>query len=285
MTPLVVPDWPSFGCWSGGTPEPRDRRRAARRRPARPERRAGAQRRGRHRQERAAGARGPAPPGLRLLRATRGRGRAGPAVRGLAALLRPTRRPRSTGCRRRRRRPSASRWHCGPGAVADRFAVSAAVLTPADPGRARSGPVGLIVDDAHLLDRPSAEALAFACRRLLADAGVRAGRRPARRARGAVEAGLPDLDAGRARPRRHRPAGPGAPAPTPGSSVARIIGPTGGNPLAVIAPGRRAGPAARAHPGQRRCRCRLGSRPAFARRDRRARARTPAGRAAGGRRR
>jgi DNA-binding CsgD family transcriptional regulator len=34
---------------------------------------------------------------------------------------------------------------------------------------AEESPLGLVVDDAHLIDRPSAEAIAFTCRRLLAD--------------------------------------------------------------------------------------------------------------------
>ncbi len=55
------------------------------------------------------------------------------------------------------------------GADADRFAVSAAVLgLVTSAGEER--PVGIVLDDAHLLDRPSAEALAFLARRLLADA-------------------------------------------------------------------------------------------------------------------
>ena len=54
------------------------------------------------------------------------------------------------------------------GPVADRLAVGAAVLTLLTRYGERR-PVGVLVDDAHLLDAPSAEALSFACRRLLAD--------------------------------------------------------------------------------------------------------------------
>lgn len=51
----------------------------------------------------------------------------------------------------------------------DRFAIAAGLLTLLT----RAGeelPTAVVVDDGHLLDRPSAEALAFVCRRLVADA-------------------------------------------------------------------------------------------------------------------
>jgi len=55
-----------------------------------------------------------------------------------------------------------------PGERADRFAISAATLSLL--GRAaEEQPVLVLVDDAHALDRPSAEALAFVARRILAD--------------------------------------------------------------------------------------------------------------------
>lgn len=50
----------------------------------------------------------------------------------------------------------------------DRFAIGAATLSLLS-RLAEDQPVAVIVDDAHLLDRPSAQALAFAARRLLAD--------------------------------------------------------------------------------------------------------------------
>src|SRR6185312_972776 len=58
----------------------------------------------------------------------------------------------------------------GPDAAspADRFAVGAATLSLIC-RYAESAPLALIIDDAHLLDRPSAEALLFAARRLVAD--------------------------------------------------------------------------------------------------------------------
>jgi DNA-binding CsgD family transcriptional regulator len=55
------------------------------------------------------------------------------------------------------------------GGTADRFAVSAAALTMTTRA-AESTPLGLVIDDAHLLDTPSAQALAFVARRLLVDA-------------------------------------------------------------------------------------------------------------------
>lgn len=51
---------------------------------------------------------------------------------------------------------------------ADRFAVGAATLSLIC-RYAEEAPLAMIVDDAHLLDRPSAEALLFAARRLVAD--------------------------------------------------------------------------------------------------------------------
>ncbi|MFI6832702.1 AAA family ATPase [Kribbella sp. NPDC050241] len=56
----------------------------------------------------------------------------------------------------------------GPATTADRFAVGAATLSLIC-RYAEEAPLALIVDDAHLLDRPSAEALLFAARRLVAD--------------------------------------------------------------------------------------------------------------------
>lgn len=57
------------------------------------------------------------------------------------------------------------------GGEVDRFAVAAAVLGLVTRAAERR-PVAVLADDAHLLDRPSAEALAFVARRLVADAVV-----------------------------------------------------------------------------------------------------------------
>jgi DNA-binding CsgD family transcriptional regulator len=56
----------------------------------------------------------------------------------------------------------------GPGGARDRFAIGAATLSLLS-ASAEDGPLALLVDDAHWLDRPSAETLLFAARRLLAD--------------------------------------------------------------------------------------------------------------------
>lgn len=56
----------------------------------------------------------------------------------------------------------------GPGAAGDRFAIGAATLSLLT-SSAEQTPLAVLVDDAHWLDRPSAEALLFAARRLLAD--------------------------------------------------------------------------------------------------------------------
>jgi len=55
-----------------------------------------------------------------------------------------------------------------PSATADRFAISASLLALLA-HLAEDRPVGIVIDDAHLMDRPSAEAVAFCCRRLLVD--------------------------------------------------------------------------------------------------------------------
>jgi len=56
----------------------------------------------------------------------------------------------------------------GPARAGDRFAVGAATLSLLS-ASAEEEPLVLLVDDAHWLDRPSAETLLFAARRLLAD--------------------------------------------------------------------------------------------------------------------
>jgi hypothetical protein len=55
------------------------------------------------------------------------------------------------------------------GAGADRFAVGAGTVTLLTQS-SEDQPLCLLIDDAHLVDRPSQEALAFVSRRLLADA-------------------------------------------------------------------------------------------------------------------
>ncbi|MGD9960512.1 AAA family ATPase [Nocardioides sp.] len=133
------------------------------------------------------------------------------------------------------------------GQAVDRFAVGAATLGML--GRlAESRPRAIFIDDAHLLDPPSADALAFAVRRLVADpilvvVAVRASERSPLR-----EAGLPGLDLGgldlaaglallRAGDRS---------ASLSDAEVERLVNATGGNPLALLEfadnPLERAGP-------------------------------------------
>ena len=106
-------------------------------------------------------------PRLALLRATGTEAERDLPFAGLAQLLRPL--------------ADAPRAPAAPQAQALAWRWRSA-RAPARPvrrvrGRPRPGhaggedrPVGIVVDDAHLLDRPSAEALAFLARRLLADA-------------------------------------------------------------------------------------------------------------------
>lgn len=120
-----------------------------------------------------------------------------------------------------------------PGTGGDRFAIGAATLSLLS-RFAEDQPVAVLVDDAHLLDLPSAQALTFAARRLTADpvvvlATVRDGH-----ADPFTAAGLPVLHIG----------GLSLAAtgdllatigPRPGDhAVARLHGLTGGNPLAVV---------------------------------------------------
>jgi len=120
------------------------------------------------------------------------------------------------------------------GAGGDRFAVGAATLSLLS-RVAEDQPLALVVDDAHLLDRPSADAIVFAARRLMADpvvvlAAVRAGEPSA-----FAESDLPvldvpgvPLDVVRQLVARH---GPGHQAD---ALAPRLHRATGGNPLAII---------------------------------------------------
>ncbi len=121
-----------------------------------------------------------------------------------------------------------------PGAGVERFAVGAATLSLLS-RFAEEQPVLVLVDDAHLLDAPSAEAVAFAARRLTADpvavlATVRADQGGA-----LTEAGLPALVVGgldRAATERLVTQRSGRPVPT--DLMDRLFRSTGGNPLALL---------------------------------------------------
>lgn len=105
--------------------------------------------------------------GLRLLRATGTRTEAGVPFGGLLQLLRP-----ALVHLDRIPFPQAEALGAAlalrPGTDIDRFAVGAATLSLLS-RFAEDLPVGVLVDDAHLLDRSSAQALTFAARRLAAD--------------------------------------------------------------------------------------------------------------------
>ena len=116
----------------------------------------------------------------------------------------------------------------------DRFLVSLAALGLLA-AQAASQPLLCLVDDAHCLDRESADALAFAARRVYADsiAIIFAAREPASypgvldglpelRIAGLADADAYDLLASAAGPRLDQ------------LVAGRIVGETGGNPLALI---------------------------------------------------
>lgn len=117
---------------------------------------------------------------------------------------------------------------------ADRFAVGAATLTLLC-RFAEQRPVAVLVDDANLLDRPSAEALAFAARRLLADPVVLLVAARSDTTGPLTEAGLPVLiltgldvaDSGALLTRS-------APHPVVAGLARRAHQATGGNPLALL---------------------------------------------------
>jgi len=116
----------------------------------------------------------------------------------------------------------------------DRFAVGAGTLGLICRAADRQ-PLALLVDDAHLLDRPSAEALAFAARRLLADpvmllATARSGESGA-----LTEAGLPELRIGALDlPSATALLAQRRQAPLPSGTIDLLHRATGGNPLALL---------------------------------------------------
>ncbi|HEY3759246.1 MAG TPA: AAA family ATPase [Solirubrobacteraceae bacterium] len=105
--------------------------------------------------------------GMRILRARGIESEAVIPFAGLAELLRPTLSaldriptPQATAL--------AGALALGPASALDRFAIGAATLSLLS-ASAEERPLALLVDDAHWLDRSSAETLLFAARRLLAD--------------------------------------------------------------------------------------------------------------------
>jgi DNA-binding CsgD family transcriptional regulator len=117
---------------------------------------------------------------------------------------------------------------------ADRLIVGAAVLDLVS-SYAEDAPLLLTVDDAQWLDRASAEALAFAARRLIADpvailVTVREGEDSALLAAGLPELRVGGLDARDASNLLKASAAGDLPA----DIVDRLVGATGGNPLALL---------------------------------------------------
>jgi DNA-binding CsgD family transcriptional regulator len=122
----------------------------------------------------------------------------------------------------------------GPGVSGERLVIGAATLGVLA-SAAEERPLCVLVDDAQWLDQPSAEAILFAARRLLADpvaiiVGVRANEpSPLADARlPALELTGLDLGACEALLARERDG------PLPGGSAERLLRATGGNPLALI---------------------------------------------------
>ncbi len=120
------------------------------------------------------------------------------------------------------------------GGSVDRLAVGAGTLGLLSQ-RAETRPLALLIDDAHLLDHSSAEAIAFAARRLLVDpvllvATVRAGEDSPLLGAGLPELGLTGLDLPAARELLAACTGRRLPA----TLVERLLRATGGNPLALL---------------------------------------------------
>ena len=121
-----------------------------------------------------------------------------------------------------------------PGDGVDRFAVGAAVLTLLTQ-RSEHTPLAVVVDDAHLVDGPSQQALAFVMRRLVADAVLvlaasRDGERCELVADDLPRLGLPGLDLAATRQLVSSSRGPSV-----GRALAaRIAELAEGNPLAVL---------------------------------------------------
>lgn len=120
------------------------------------------------------------------------------------------------------------------GVPGDRFAVGAALLSTVC-RYAEPAPVAVIVDDVHLLDRPSAEALLFTARRLLADpivliAAARAGEPHLLDSADLPELRLHGVDLAAAREMVGARAGQAV----PNDLLTRLHRTVGGNPLALL---------------------------------------------------
>jgi DNA-binding CsgD family transcriptional regulator len=120
------------------------------------------------------------------------------------------------------------------GGSSDRFLIGAATLSLLA-AAAEDGPLAVLVDDFQWLDRPSAEALVFAARRLIADpiaviATVREGERSALDTARIPEHILHGLDRANVSELLRRLVGSDVSA----DAVDRMVAVTGGNPLALV---------------------------------------------------
>lgn len=171
-------------------------------------------------------------PGMRVLRATGTESEAEVPFAALLQLLRPA-------LVHLDRIPAPQAEALGaalalrPGRGGDRFAIGAATLSLLS-RFAEDQPVLVVVDDAHLLDRPSEQALLFAGRRLTADpvvllAAVRDGHSSA-----LVDGGLPVLPVGGLSPAASAELVTAAGRRLGSPPAARLYEDTGGNPLALL---------------------------------------------------
>ena len=118
------------------------------------------------------------------------------------------------------------------GGGADRFAVGAGTLGLICRA-AEERPVALLIDDAHLLDRPSAEALAFAARRLLADQVLLLATARSDEPSALTEAGLPQVRIGGLDRAAAALVVQSSTGELPVALLDRMHRATGGNPLAL----------------------------------------------------
>jgi len=167
--------------------------------------------------------------GLRLLRARGTEAEQDVPFGALHQLLRP-----ALGGLSRIPRPQqaalAGALALSPGeSTADRFAVGAATLSLIC-RYAEEAPVAVIVDDAHLLDRPSAEALLFAARRFLADPIMLLIAARRHESHPLAEADLPALELGGVPLKAAQQLVHGLPV----DLVARLHRTVAGNPLALL---------------------------------------------------
>lgn len=170
--------------------------------------------------------------GMRLLRATGTESESGVPFGALLQVLRPALvhldqipPPQADAL--------ASALALRPGTGGDRFAIGAATLSLLS-RFAEDQPLALLVDDAHLLDLPSAQALTFAARRLTADpvavlAAVREGQSCP-----LTEADLPVLHVGALSFTATRDLLAASGRPLGDQAAGRLFAVTGGNPLAVV---------------------------------------------------